>query len=101
MVTDAGNGVEIKDVPYAWGVDGTMPKTEIRAAQATLNGKRVPIARQLLAGLFECTYSVEVRRHGSTYFVYQNNSDGAGGYTLVWVFDSKGLRQRLIGNLMA
>ncbi|TGE25557.1 hypothetical protein E5K00_10325 [Hymenobacter aquaticus] len=90
--------VEIKDVPYAWGVDGHMPRTEIRAVRATVQGQAVPVPRRLLAGLFEAPQPTDVFRRGNTFFVVQQNGDGAGGYTLVWVFTKAGLQQRLVGN---
>lgn len=100
VIDRSAGWVQITDVPYAWGVDGTMPKTEIRAIRATVRGRRLAIPGRLLAGLFECTNSFDVYRQGATYFVHQNNSDGAGAYTVVWVLTRHGLHQRLVGTII-
>lgn len=84
-----------------WGTDGNYPKQEIKNIDLVLKGKNVDIHRVFYMNLFECYDDIPVYKKGSTYFVYQFCSDGAGGYELLWVIDEKkGLIQRLVGSII-
>lgn len=84
-------------VPF--GIDGNIPKLEIEQIDITLNDKKIDVSSALIMDLFECKDNATVYKVDTTYFVYQNCSDGAGFYELVWAIDEKGINQRLVGLL--
>jgi hypothetical protein len=83
-----------------WGTDGNFPKTQVKGVKVSVAAKAIPISKNLYADIYECTNEFKVYKNGDTYFVYQWNSDGAGGYQVVWVFTKEGLRQRLVGSMI-
>lgn len=78
------------------GKDGDMPKTQIKSISLRVKGKIIPIHEIFQNDLFECDNHFEFKKIGDTFFAYQSNSDGAGFYEVLWVFDSKKLLQRII-----
>jgi hypothetical protein len=87
------------DNKHPWGIDGEMPKVAVEAIKVSLNSKPLAIPKTLFSDIFECTNKFEICRKKNTYFVYQSNSDGAGGYDLVWVFTASGFKHRLVGSI--
>ena len=84
-----------------WGTDGNYPKVEIEKINASINNKIIKIHKVLFLDLFECDTNINKYKNGNTYFIYQNCSDGAGGYELLWVINKKnGLTQRLVGSII-
>lgn len=84
------------DQQRPWGTDGNLPKVAVREVEVRINEMEIPIPSMWYEDLFECSNAFEVVKVGSTYFVHQWNSDGAGGYQVVWVIDETGVRQRLV-----
>jgi hypothetical protein len=78
------------------GTDGDMPKTQIKTINLSVKGKIIPIHEIFQNDLFECDNHFEFKKVGNTFFAYQANSDGAGFYEVLWVFDSEKLLQRII-----
>ena len=87
------------DGQHVWGTDGELPKTEINKIAIKINGEAIDVNRTFYANLFECDNEFNIYKKGDTYFVYQDNSDGAGYYQIVWVLDESGLKQRLVGTI--
>jgi hypothetical protein len=83
-----------------WGTDGGFPKTQVKAVNAIVEGKKIEINEALYSDIFECTNTFKVYKNGDSYIVYQWNSDGAGAYQVVWVFTKDGLKQRLVGSMI-
>ena len=83
-----------------WGADGGLPKTEVVAIKASINGQPIEIHSVFFSDLYECDNTFRVYQNGDVYFVHQWNSDGAGAYELVWVLTEEGLRQRLVGTVL-
>ncbi|WP_125077687.1 hypothetical protein [Rufibacter latericius] len=84
----------------AWGTDGNFPKTQVTGVHVILEGERIQISKAFYGDIYECTNTFSVYKNGNAYFVYQWNSDGAGGYQIVWVFTKEGLKQRLVGSMI-
>ncbi|MEM7575031.1 MAG: hypothetical protein AAF433_19150 [Bacteroidota bacterium] len=82
-----------------WGTDGELPKIQIDNIKVEIEGREIIISRALYEDLYNCDGIITIYKNGATYFVVQGNSDGAGTYELAWVFDHKGLRQRLVGSM--
>ncbi len=70
-----------------------VPRTEITAVNVTLSGKRIAIEKSNYVNLFEVSNEFASYEKDGYYFLEQGNSDGAGAYQVVWVFNSKGLQQ--------
>ncbi|RAK65845.1 hypothetical protein [Hymenobacter edaphi] len=88
--------VETIDGLRPWGVDGTMPRTETSRLQVVVAGQPVAIPASLYRNLYNGSAEFNAYKNGSTYFVVQFNSDGAGSYGLVWVLKPTGLVQRVL-----
>lgn len=84
---------------YFWGTDGGWPKTEVKELNISVKGKKIEVPDNLLADIYEINDDFECYKVAENFIVHQFNSDGAGGYELVWVFDENGLVQRLVGDL--
>jgi len=73
-----------------------VPKNEIKSIDIMLDGKKIFISEVLFNDLFVLTNEFNIYRTKDQYFVQQWNSDGAGGYLIVWRIDNSGVKQRLI-----
>ncbi|RXQ90945.1 hypothetical protein EO244_12635 [Ancylomarina salipaludis] len=83
-----------------WGTDGDFPKTEVNNISVEINGLNLEVHKVFFSDIYECDNSFSVYESNGTFFVYQWNSDGAGAYQIVWVFDKSGLKQRLVGSII-
>ncbi|BDD00601.1 hypothetical protein [Persicobacter psychrovividus] len=92
-----GKWITAIDGRYVWGTDGEVPKTQVDDIKVTIDGHEVKIPNVYFSDIYECRNKFTVYKNDKTYFVYQWNSDGAGAYEVVWVFDENGLKQRLVG----
>lgn len=79
-----------------YGTDGNIPKTEVVGIETSINGKSIEISSILYEDIFECDNVFEINKNKDDYIVHQWNSDGAGGYFIVWVLANEKLKQRLI-----
>ena len=84
-------------VPY--GVDGGYPTTEIEEISLTIDGKSIHIPDTAYSDLYNINYeNIEIRKtnDGTLFINMLNNSDGAGYYNAVWIFQDKRILRRLI-----
>ena len=79
-----------------YGTDGNIPKTEVIGIETSINGKSIEIPNIFYEDIFECNNEFEINRNKDDFIVHQWNSDGAGGYLIVWVLVNGKLKQRLI-----
>ena len=79
-----------------YGTDGGIPKTEVIGIEASVNGIEIDVHEIFYSDIFECNNDFVINKNKGDYIVHQWNSDGAGGYLIVWVFSNKKLKQRLI-----
>ena len=92
-----GKWVVAIDGRPAWGTDGNYPKVQVDDITLIINGKEINIHKVFYSDIFECDNQMLIYKNDETFFVHQWNSDGAGTYEIVWVFDQNGLKQRLVG----
>ena len=78
------------------GTDGNIPKNQIKSIKLSVKGIEIPIHNIFKSDLFECRNQFDIIKVEDTYFVHQSNSDGAGYYEVLWVFNSEKLLQRII-----
>lgn len=79
-----------------YGTDGNIPETEVTGIDVSMNGTNINISNVLYEDIFECDNEMTIYKNKGDYIVYQWNSDGAGGYLIVWVFGNEKLKQRMI-----
>lgn len=95
-----GKWVTAIDGRPVWGTDGNFPKTQVDNVKVIIDGKKVEIHEVFYSDIYECDSGLSIYKNGDTYFAHQLNSDGAGAYEIVWVFDKSGLKQRLVGTMI-
>lgn len=95
-ISTIANAQEIKnliDSRYSYGIDGDMPKTEFKNMSIKWNGLDISIPDSAFSNLYEphlCSDYLAVEAYifkNIKLFVYVNASDGAGGYSVKFVFD--------------
>lgn len=79
-----------------FGTDGPVPNIEVTRIDIQVNGNVIQVPQILYQDLFELTNDFNIYIKDDVYFVQQWNSDGAGGYLLVWVINKNSIGQRLI-----
>ena len=87
------------DGRMALGVDGNVPRTEIRSVELYFDGRRVAVPRRLYADCFEPKFGQEhfVLKAGDddgSLLVFMAGSDAAGSYQVVWVLRGDGHHSR-------
>jgi hypothetical protein len=92
------------DNKYAYGVDGLIPKNEIKEITIKWNGKDLFIPKNAYSDLFEPHICENNAREIEFYktkdnflFIYLSGSDGAGSYSVKFIFNKKKYVTRIIG----
>ncbi|WP_407402057.1 hypothetical protein [Chryseobacterium sp.] len=70
-----------------WGTDGEMPKTEYRSITIIFNNSKLQLPKEALENLYEPNLSstkVNFDKDNDTIYISAMNSDGAGGYLVIW-----------------
>jgi hypothetical protein len=82
------------DGVYAWGTDATIPKTEVKTFQITWNENSIEIPKSSYSNLYElriCSKYSKVEAYlteNGLLYIYMDASDGAGSYSVKFVFDN-------------
>lgn len=90
------------DNRYSYGIDGTMPRTEIKSMSIKWNEMNLAIPDSAFSNLYEphlCSELLAVEAYifnNKNLFVYINASDFAGGYSVKFVFDKEKYLTRII-----
>jgi hypothetical protein len=87
------------DGRMALGVDGSVPRVEIKSLDFSFDGKKVAVPKRLYADLFEPNlkkdyFATKIGDDGSSLLVFMAGSDAAGGYQVIWVFRRDGRHSR-------
>jgi hypothetical protein len=98
----------IKSSPYyekidgkkIWGTDGGLPKKAITGLSIVINGSDLSIPKSAVTNLYEPNFDTLRAYLGpkNTIYVQMNNSDGAGGYTVIWTFKNGKYQSRYLDN---
>lgn len=83
------------DGQYAYGIDGSVPREEIKEIRISWNGKKILIPKNEYSYFYNpyfCwnnrpTAEVYLTKDDNQLYLYINGSDGAGGYTSKLIFD--------------
>jgi Bacterial SH3 domain len=72
-----------------YGTDGPIPKIALKSINLKIGQKLISINKNLLEDLFEPNFDntqVFLDKPTQTIYLSMHNSDGAGGYSVAWVF---------------
>jgi hypothetical protein len=100
-ITRQESWVSLIDGKSPNGVDGRLPSFEIDTVYLKLNGKIVDIPDCAIRDLYELRLkNLNIFEKENTVFIYMPyNSDGAGGYTAVWVIHNGKFLKRYIDSI--
>jgi hypothetical protein len=100
------NGVEVKnliDNRYSYGIDGTMPRTEIKRMSIKWNEINLTVPDSAFTNLYEphlCLDYLPVEAYifkNRYLYIYISGSDAAGSYSVKFVFDKRKYLTRIVG----
>ncbi|MFI5140001.1 MAG: SH3 domain-containing protein [Sphingobacteriales bacterium] len=88
---------------HIWGTDGGMPKQKISEIKIIKNGKSIVIPEDAFNNLYEpnlSTLQIYIGK-ANTIYIEMDNSDGAGGYSIIWIIKNDKFYKKHIDNLDA
>lgn len=94
---DGQRYVELIDNKIPWGTDGNLPKNEYKSIQFILGNKEISFNRAGFNDLFEPNLSMTagyIDKSSKKIYIVATNSDGAGGYIVVWLVQGYQLIRR-------
>lgn len=68
-----------------WGTDGTMPTRKTDVLSFSISGKVITVPPLLFRNLYQMWPEAKAYQHNDYYLILQDHSDGAGGYSVIWV----------------
>ena len=86
--------------PY-WGTDGGLPKAEYKLISIRLGKKKVDLPKSALENLFEPGLNntqVNYDQQSDILYIQSMNSDGAGGYEVIWKIEKGKYKNRYIAD---
>jgi len=96
---------KINDKEY-WGSDGGIPTTQYGQISIEWGEKRFALPKESVEDLFEPNFedkytSVFFDFKSNTIYIIANNSDGAGGYSVLWIIENGKFKRRYLSNAYA
>lgn len=91
--------IELIDNKQYWGLDGGMPTRQFESISIRLGSTKIELPKKAFQGLFEPNiYTAEVNfdETTGTFYIQTMNSDGAGGYEVIWKVEKGIYKDRLI-----
>ena len=87
----------------AYGIDGNQPLTEIKQFKIKWNEKSLSIPDSVFSNLLEIHLCLDylpieayITKNNKFLYLYAHASDGAGAYSVKFIFDSKGFVTRIV-----
>ena len=92
------NDTYLIDGKRFWGTDGEIPKTGISSVHISIDNIPVILPVNAYNDLYEPHLETLSFTHGpgNTIYISMNNSDGAGGYTIIWIIKDNKYYDRYI-----
>lgn len=84
---------------YIWGTDGNMPKMTYASIIVTIAGQRIMLPINAFNDLFEPNFNntkVNYDKANDILYISSSNSDGAGGYAVVWKIEKGVYKERFV-----
>ena len=91
--------LEYVDNKQYWGTDGGIPKTEYKSIEIYIGIKKILLPKIAIANLFETSlYNTRVNhdKTNDVLYIQSMNSDGAGGYEVIWKIKKGVYKERYI-----
>ena len=91
--------LELIDNKKYWGRDGGMPTSQFENMVIKVGQKTIKIPKSALEGLYEPNlYNAEVNydKASDIFYIQTMNSDGAGGYEVIWKVEKGTYKDRLV-----
>lgn len=91
--------VEAIDGKEIWGTDGNIPKKEYKSVTIRIGNDMIRLPKQALENLYEPNLDYTSAHYDpvhDTLYIMAFNSDGAGGYGLVWIIENKKYKTRAV-----
>ncbi|PIF34804.1 hypothetical protein CLU81_5469 [Flavobacterium sp. 9] len=88
---------KIDDLDFL-GTDGEIPKRQYKSIEVQINNIKVPIPNEALRNLYEPSlYNSQINydKINDILYIQSSNSDGAGGYEIIWVIEKKKYKTRI------
>lgn len=82
-----------------WGTDGGIPKTQYQSIKIKINNKNIDLPKTAFYDLFEPNWyhtKANYDEKNDVLYLHSFNSDGAGGYAVVWKIEKGEYKDRLI-----
>lgn len=83
------------------GTDGEIPKREYKSIEVEINKVKVKIPPSAIKNLYETTLwnsKANYDEVNDILYIQSSNSDGAGGYEVIWVIEKKKYKTRIVEN---
>lgn len=93
--------IHLIDNKKYWGTDGGLPKTEYKFIEVYIGKRKVTLPKSALENLYEVSlYNSKVNYDTANDIVYIHslNSDGAGGYFVIWKIEKGIYKERFIAS---
>jgi hypothetical protein len=85
------------DNKFPWGTDGNIPKKEYKAIQFKIGNSNLNFTTNTFKDLFEPNLNMTMAYQDKTtgkFYIEAFNSDGAGGYVVIWTIKDKQIIDR-------
>ncbi|MBW1654059.1 hypothetical protein [Flavobacterium quisquiliarum] len=82
-----------------WGTDGEIPKKAYKSITVTLGNNSIELPKNSFDDLFEPTLfktQINYDQKSDTLYITSSNSDGAGGYEIIWIIEKGKYKERKI-----
>lgn len=96
---ETGKYIIAIDDKRVWGTDGGMPTAEYKSVTISFNGDTVTLPKEALHNLYQPNFThtrAYYDKAADALYITTLNSDGAGGYCLVFVVKDKKYKERVM-----
>ncbi len=93
--------IEKIDNKEYWGTDGGLPFNQFEKVEIKIGKKTVSLPKAALQGLYEpnlTSAEVYYDEKNDSFYIQTMNSDGAGGYLVVWKVEKGIYKERLVAH---
>jgi hypothetical protein len=93
--------IELINGKKYYGEDGGQPSTEYKSITITKGTRKISLPKSALENLFEPNYQnlqVNYDHVNDIIYIQSMNSDGAGGYEVIWKIEKGVYRDRFVAN---
>lgn len=81
-----------------FGTDGNIPKREYKSIEIEIDNEKIELPKNALKNLFEPNLESSTANYDKVndiLYISSANSDGAGGYLIIWIIEKKKYKNRI------